>query len=145
MCVMYSEIHRYSPKENHCFADASYFDGIAGIACVLKKPNNSIESLELYRITAKDNLHAELYAILKGVQMLSRKNLSQKIRVCSDNKVAVNYINKRAKCPRRYLSVVREIQYHKFSVSWVPRDKNKEADALAVYAVRRGSGYRIGR
>lgn len=125
------------------FTDASFCEGIAGIACIVK--NNSLASaIELKRIKSENVLYAELEAILLGIQ--TAQKFHKHIKIFSDNQMAVDFVSEHSKCSEMYFPIVQTIiqkiqEYQEYDVDihWISRNENKQADALAVYAARRGT------
>ncbi|MDQ4100954.1 MAG: ribonuclease HI family protein [Thermoproteota archaeon] len=127
-----------------------YFDGLCqpinpgGIPCyafVVKSNGKTIYSEygvagEPFSEDATNNV-AEYMALAKALQWLIDNNFSsQKVEVKSDSQLVVNQLLGDYKVKaRRIMSLYKEVlllknKFQHIQITWIPRDKNKEADKL---------------
>lgn len=127
-----------------------YFDGLCqpinpgGIPCyafLVKSNEKTIYSEygvagEPFSEDATNNV-AEYTALAKALQWLIDNNFSsQKVEVKSDSQLVVNQLLGDYKVKaRRIISLYKEVlllknRFQDIQITWIPRDKNKEADKL---------------
>ena len=132
-----------------------YFDGLCqpvnpgGIACyafLIRRDGKIVHSE--YGLAAKPysndstNNVAEYTALIKALEWLSRNQLRGSIRIRSDSKLVVSQINGEYKVKsKRIIPLYRQAMSLKNSfpsieIAWVPREENREADALTNRAYR---------
>lgn len=123
------------------YSDASYTNGIAGIACVAVDQNGNIKNCIAKQETAPDVVYAELLAIRENVLLADSMEHDDDSTFYSDCAIAVGLLhNTNAKTiPPQYAELVSEIANLKGekNIIWDKRDNNGQADALAVLAARR--------
>jgi ribonuclease HI len=132
-----------------------YFDGLCqpvnpgGIACYafLIRHDGKIIYSE-YGLAAKPyskdstNNVAEYTALIKALEWLSRNQMHESIRIKSDSKLVVSQINGEYKVKsKRIVPLYKQAMSLKNSfpsieIAWVPREENREADALTNRAYR---------
>ena len=132
-----------------------YFDGLCqpvnpgGIACyafLIRRDGKIVHSE--YGLAAKPysndstNNVAEYTALIKALEWLSRNQPRESIRIRSDSKLVVSQINGEYKVKsKRIIPLYRQAMSLKNSfpsieIAWVPREENREADALTNRAYR---------
>ena len=132
-----------------------YFDGLCqpvnpgGIACyafLIRRDGKIVHSE--YGLSAKPysndstNNVAEYTALIKALEWLSRNQPRESIRIRSDSKLVVSQINGEYKVKsKRIIPLYRQAMSLKNSfpsieIAWVPREENREADALTNRAYR---------
>ena len=132
-----------------------YFDGLCqpvnpgGIACyafLIRRDGKIVHSE--YGLAAKPysndstNNVAEYTALIKALEWLSRNEPRESIRIRSDSKLVVSQINGEYKVKsKRIIPLYRQAMSLKNSfpsieIAWVPREENREADALTNRAYR---------
>ena len=132
-----------------------YFDGLCqpvnpgGIACyafLIRRDGKIVHSE--YGLAAKPysndstNNVAEYTALIKALEWLSRNQPRESIRIRSDSKLVVSQINGEYKVKsKRIIPLYRQAMSLKNSfpsieIEWVPREENREADALTNRAYR---------
>ena len=136
-----------------------HFDGLCqpvnpgGIACyafLVREAGRIIHSE--YGLAAKPyskdstNNVAEYTALIKALEWLAAtKRQSEQVRIASDSRLVVNQVNGQFKVKSaRILHLYRRAMSLKESfqdivISWVPREQNKEADALTNRAYSEAS------
>ncbi|MBN1692101.1 MAG: ribonuclease HI family protein [Dehalococcoidales bacterium] len=114
--------------------------GPAAIGAALKDEKDNTVATISRRLAPTTNNQAEYQAIIAGLEdavRLGAKNVSVK----SDSKLAVNQINGNFKIKNTalrplYQQVVQLIgKLEKFSITYIPREQNRQADALANKAL----------
>jgi probable phosphoglycerate mutase len=107
--------------------------GEAAIGVVLKAPLEEISE----RIgPAKDHHVAEYRALIRGLEAARSRGIGH-LRVCLDSALLVNQLNDRSKVNAEQLKPLHEQavsliqQFADIKITWVPREANAEADALA--------------
>lgn len=90
---------------------------------------------KLYDVT---NNEAELTAILKALETITKKGHNRNIAIYSDSQYAVGVLDRsyKAKANKTLINKInRLVNLHKeVRFSWVPREQNKEADKLSKKA-----------
>ena len=132
-----------------------FFDGLCqpvnpgGIACYafLIKRNGKIEHSE-YGLVAepfsKDSTNnvAEYTALIKALERLSLDRVNDSIRIASDSKLVVSQLNGHFKVKsRRIIPLYKRAlslknSFSDIEIRWVPREENREADALTNRAYK---------
>jgi ribonuclease HI len=107
--------------------------GKAAIGVVLKAPLEEIsEPIGL----AKDHHVAEYRALIRGLEVARSHGIGH-LHVCLDSRLLVNQLNGRSKVEAEQLKPLHEQavsliqQFADIKITWVPREANAEADALA--------------
>lgn len=111
------------------------------IGVVLRDPNGwpIAEMSEL--IGPAINTVAEYRALIEGLRMARRRGI-QRIRVFLDSEIVVDQMNGRAKVGKEHIrhlhaeACALRDGFPNIRISWVPREWNAEADALATKALR---------
>ncbi len=106
--------------------------GEAAIGVVLKAP--LVEILEPIG-PVKDHHVAEYRALIRGLEAARSRGIGH-LRVCLDSALLVNQLNGRWKVKAEHLRPLHEHasliqQFPDIKITWVPREANAEADALA--------------
>jgi ribonuclease HI len=107
--------------------------GEAAIGVVLKAP---LEELSEPIGPAKDHHVAEYRALIRGLEAARSRGIGH-LRVCLDSALLVNQLNGRSKVKAEHLKPLHEQadsliqQFTDIKITWVPREANAEADALA--------------
>ncbi len=123
--------------------------GPAAYAVVLRDPNGKL-ILELAKQFGRDtNNVAEYYALLAALDYASTHGIAA-LRIRSDSELLVRQIQGIYKVKsedlrplyERAVKLVRQFRY--FAIEHVPRELNREADALANVALDQGVGSRSG-
>ena len=120
-------------------SDASFNDGFAGIACVMKTAAGEVIESVTKKQRARDIFVAELKGLLEAAKIAQRYSDGNEVVIVSDNQTAVKFINDEAVPPHSYSALVKEIKAHtnNCKVIWRARTDNSQADALASLAYRR--------
>jgi ribonuclease HI len=114
--------------------------GEAAIGGVLNDPNDRIVTTFSERIGKETIQGAEYRALIKGLELAVEHGIKH-IRAYMDNQILVDQINDRAKLKSERLKPLhtRAIdlldQIGDWRVYWVPRKRNRQADALATAAL----------
>jgi ribonuclease HI len=112
-------------------------EGEAAIAVVLKAP---LEEISEPIGRAKDHHVAEYRALIRGLEVALSHGIGH-LRVCLDSRLLVNQLNGRSKVEAEQLRPLHEQavsliqQFADIKITWVPREANAEADALASTAL----------
>ena len=107
--------------------------GEAAIGVVLKAP---LEELSEPIGPTKDHHVAEYRALIRGLEAARSRGIGH-LRVCLDSALLVNQLNGRWKVKAEHLKPLHEQadsliqQFADIKITWVPREANAEADALA--------------
>jgi ribonuclease HI len=107
--------------------------GEAAIGVVLKAP---LEEISEPIGPAKDHHVAEYRALIRGLEAARSRGIGH-LRVCLDSALLVNQLNGRWKVKAEHLKPLHEQadsliqQFADIKITWVPREPNAEADALA--------------
>jgi ribonuclease HI len=107
--------------------------GEAAIGVVLKAP---LEEISEPIGPAKDHHVAEYRALIRGLEAARSRGIGH-LRVCLDSKLLVEQLNGRWKVKAEHLKPFHEQaaslihQFADIKITWVPREANAEADALA--------------
>ncbi len=108
--------------------------GKAAVGVVLKAPLEEIS--ELIR-TVKDHHVAEYRALIRGLDA-ARSHGIRHLRVCLDSRLLVNQLDGKSEVKAEHLKPLYEQalalkqQFDDIKITWVPRESNAEADALAA-------------
>lgn len=122
------------------FNDASYENGMTGIACVAYDDSGEILAVRMKTRTADDIVVAELLALQEGAAIAAEISKNPPVVLVSDNRAAVQFLNGEIRIPRAYLSLVKNIKKTLGAkVCWKSRKDNSLADALAILALRRAT------
>ena len=108
--------------------------GEAAIGVVLKAP---LEEISKPIGPAKDHHVAEYRALIRGLEAARSRGIGH-LRVCLDSALLVNQLNGRSAVKaehlkplhKRAVSLIQQFA-DKPTITWVPREANAEADALA--------------
>ncbi|MGI0037804.1 MAG: ribonuclease HI, partial [Nitrososphaera sp.] len=137
-----------------CLIDV-FFDGLCqpknpgGIACYafLIRRNGKIEHSE-YGLAAepfsKDSTNnvAEYTALIKALDWLSLNRVNDSIRIASDSKLVVSQLNGKYKVKSKRIlplykrALILRNSFPDIAIMWVPREENREADALTNRAYK---------
>jgi ribonuclease HI len=107
--------------------------GEAAIGVVLKAP---LEEISEPIGPAKDHHVAEYRALIRGLKAARSRGIGH-LRVCLDSALLVNQLNGRSKVEAEQLKPLHEQavslieQFADIKITWVPREANAEAHALA--------------
>jgi len=107
--------------------------GEAAIGVVLKAP---LEEISEPIGPAKDHHVAEYRALIRGLEAARSRGIGH-LRVCLDSALVVNQLNGDSKVKAEHLKPLHEQavsliqQFADIKITWVPREANAEADALA--------------
>ncbi len=107
--------------------------GEAAIGVVLKAP---LEEISEPIGPAKDHHVAEYRALIRGLEAARSRGIGH-LRVCLDSRLLVNQLNGRSRVEAEQLKPLHEQavsliqQFADIKITWVPREANAEADALA--------------
>ena len=107
--------------------------GEAAIGVVLKAP---LEEISEPIGPAKDDHVAEYRALIRGLEAVRSRGIGH-LCVCLDSRLLVNQLNGRSKVEAEQLKPLHEQavsliqQFADIKITWVPREANAEADALA--------------
>jgi ribonuclease HI len=107
--------------------------GEAAIGVVLKAP---VEELPEPIGPTQDHHVAEYRALIRGLEAARSRGIGH-LRVCLDSALVVNQLNGRSKVKAEHLKPLHEQadslmrQFADIKITWVPREANAEADALA--------------
>lgn len=119
--------------------------GPASYGVVLRRPDGSpLESLGKYIGRATNNV-AEYYALIAALDYAAAKDI-RRLRVESDSQLIVNQVKGLYKVKDPGLKPLHErakkqaAALESFSIQYVPREQNREADALANAALDATSG-----
>jgi ribonuclease HI len=114
--------------------------GPAAIGVVIKdEEGGTVDTLSRYLGIATNNV-AEYTALLEALAMLARHR-AEEIRLHLDSQLVVRQVSGEYKIKQAHLlPLVREARtrmarFKKISLSYIPREKNTEADALANQAL----------
>jgi ribonuclease HI len=110
------------------------------IGVVLRDPDGHLIAEISERIGPAINTVAEYRALLEGLK-LARSREIPRIRVFLDSELVVDQVNGRAKVGKEHIrplhaeacSLLQE--FPNIRISWMPREWNAEADALATKAL----------
>jgi ribonuclease HI len=111
--------------------------GEAAVGVVLKAPLEEISELIG---SAKDHHVAEYRALIRGLEAARSRGIDH-LRVCLDSALVVNQLNDRSAVKAEHLKPLHEQaaslmrQFADIKITWVPREANGEADALASTAL----------
>ena len=114
--------------------------GEAAIGGVLNDPHDQLVTTFSERIGKETIQGAEYRALIKGLELVLERGIKH-IRAYMDNQILVDQINDRAKLKNDRLKPLhpRAIdlldQVGDWRVYWVPRKRNRQADALATAAL----------
>ena len=112
--------------------------GEAAIGVVLKAP---LEEISEPIGPAKDHHVAEYRALIRGLEAARSRGIDH-LRVCLDSALVVNQLNDRSAVEAAHLKPLHEQaasliqQFPDIKITWVPREANAEADALASTPLR---------
>lgn len=128
-----------------------YFDGSCqpcnpgGHACfgwILLAPDGSQYKSGNGYICSGDgatNNVAEYWGLIAGLDYMKRSRLKGNLKCFGDSLLVVNQISNRWKCKKSHLRKLRDevrdllsIVSHCWSLNWIPRDENQEADFLST-------------
>jgi ribonuclease HI len=107
--------------------------GEAAIGVVLKSP---LEEISEPIGPAKDHHVAEYRALIRGLEAARSRGIGH-LRVCLDSALLVDQLNDRSKVKAEHLKPLHKQavslidQFADIKITWVPREANAEADALA--------------
>lgn len=107
--------------------------GEAAIGVVLKAP---LDELSEAIGPTKDHHVAEYRALIRGLEAARSRGIEH-LRVCLDSRLLVDQLNGRSKVKAEHLKPLNEQaasliqQFDDIKITWVPREANAEADALA--------------
>lgn len=107
--------------------------GEAAIGVVLKAP---FEELSESIGPTKDHHVAEYRALIRGLEAARSRGI-ERLRVCLDSALVVNQLNGESRVKAEHLKPLHEEadslirQFADIKITWVPRQANAEADALA--------------
>ena len=110
------------------------------IGVVLRDPDGRLVAELSERIGPAINTVAEYRALIEGLK-LARSRGIERVRVFLDSELVVDQVSGRAKVGKEHLrplhaeacSLLQE--FPNIRISWVPRKRNAEADALATRAL----------
>jgi len=113
--------------------------GAGAIGVVLRDPDGRLVAEISKRIEPTINTVAEYQALIEG-RTLARSRGIQRLRVYLDSELVVDQVNGRVQVRREHIrplhtkacSLMQE--FPSIRISWVPRKRNAEADALATKA-----------
>ncbi len=121
--------------------DASFSKGIAGLSCIITDRSGKITDALMKRRPARDAIEAELLGIWEAVNYANSKN-ERMVTVISDSRMAVGFCTGELAVPYYYKKLVNKIgesSSGRMCFQFKGREENKRADALAVFAFRRGA------
>lgn len=113
----------------------------AGISCVVKDAKGDVINVSSKIVRARDILDAELNAVVEAKRLLQRMKVDDDFVLYTDNQPVVSFLQGEFDPPRRIMRRVNEILdfCNPLPIRWIRRENNSCADALAVYASRRGN------
>jgi ribonuclease HI len=126
------------------FSDGSAMPnpGVQGCAYVLKDlPGNTLEARGYHLGLGSCNV-AEYGGLLRGIEAAIRRGATRLDAYC-DSVLVVRQVERRWKCKADHLRILRDRALEllsdipMWSIDWIPRQNNTEADALANLAARR--------
>jgi ribonuclease HI len=116
--------------------------GKAGIgACITREDGTKVAALSRY-LGHKTNNEAEYWALILGLREAKRLG-GDVIRIFTDSELVERQINglyrvKNSKLRLLHQAVARHLKgFSSYTIESIPREKNREADALANQAVQR--------
>ena len=114
--------------------------GYAGIGVVIERNKKAIKRIAKFIGTATNNV-AEYSALIYALQEALMLNIG-KVTVYTDSQLLACQMNKEYKVKDANIRVLFELAAHvagafdSFSIRYIPREKNREADALATQSIR---------
>jgi ribonuclease HI len=141
-----------------------FFDGLCqpinpgGIACyafVVRRGDKIVHSEYGLAATpfSKDSTNnvAEYTALVKSLEWLSSNKVNEPVRIRSDSRLVVSQMNGEFKVkskriiPLHEKAVELKNSFPELEIAWVPRQENREADALTNRAYREALRNRLSR
>jgi ribonuclease HI len=117
--------------------------GQGAIGVVLKDPQyRNVDEVSKEIGWARDHHEAEYKALIEGLELARRRGIDR-IRVFADSALVVNTVNGDWKLEPEHLKDLCAMacglanEFNDIKISWVPREMNLEADALASRALGR--------
>jgi ribonuclease HI len=118
---------------------AGELPGVASIGVVLRSPQLQVIKTISRTIGHATHNEAEYQALIEGLRLVHQLGITR-VRAYLDSELVVDQMNGRSRVKQPHLAQLHQqasalVEKLNFRVSWVPREMNNEADALARMAL----------
>lgn len=134
-----------TPYSYKMFCDGGSRNEGAAIGIIMYDKNDNIFLSHYEYIGITTCNVAEYLALYTGIKLLKEKRIKE-VNIFMDSELVVKQMNKKWKCHNEHIARINRMSLSllnemKWTISWIPREKNKEADSLVNLAFKERNQY----